>query len=142
MSCWRVDVTLPACPALAALVTAVHGGFAALPWLAGCDAWLAAALSVASLATLPGTLRSVPGWRCPVVALRFSDGDWTVTTAGGGWQAASVCASSRVFPGAALCRLRVAGQMLDLWVPRHALAAADFRRLKVALRAGHEAGGG
>jgi hypothetical protein len=44
--------------------------------------------------------------------------------------------ATRVLPGLVLLRAQAGGRRLALWIPRHALPPGEFRRLKVALRAG------
>ena len=139
MSSWRVDVDLEDCPALAGLVVLLHVAAAAAPWFAGCETWLSLALSCGCAAALPGALRAVPGPRCPIRRLGHADGVLTVTLAGGDRRPATVAASSRVLADIAFCRLEVTGQKLDLWIPRYAMTAADYRRLKVGIRCQGEA---
>lgn len=134
MSAWRIDVDLEDCPALAGVVVLLHVAAAAAPWFAGCESWLSLLLSCGCAAALPGALRAVPGPRCPIRRLGHADDVLTVTLAGGQRHAATVAASSRVLPDIAFCRLEVSGQMLDLWIPRYAMTAADYRRLKVGVR--------
>ena len=134
MSAWCVDVGLADCPAVAALVVLLHVAVAAAPWFAGCETWLSLVLSSGCAAALPGALRAVPGPLCPIRGLGHADGVLTVTLAGGQRHPATVLASSRVLPDIAFCRLEVTGQMLDLWIPRYAMTAADYRRLKVGIR--------
>jgi hypothetical protein len=134
MNSWRVDADLEDCPALAALVVLLHVAVAAAPWFAGCEAWLGLLLSSGCAAALPGALRAVPGPRCPIRRLGHADGVLTVTLACGERCPATVVAASRVLADIAFCRLEVTGQMLDLWIPRYAMTAADYRRLKVGIR--------
>jgi hypothetical protein len=48
--------------------------------------------------------------------------------------------ATRVLPGLVVCGLKVAGHRLGWWVPRRSLPAAQFRRLKVAMRTGTPGG--
>jgi len=134
MSSWCVAVDLRHCPAVAGLVVLLHAAVAAVPWFAGCETWLSLVLSSACAVALPGALRAVPGTLCPIRGLGHADGMLTVTLSGGQRRPATVAPSSRVLPDVVFCRLEVTGQMLDLWIPRYAMTAADYRRLKVGLR--------
>ena len=134
MSAWNVDAEPGSCQALAALVVALHAGAALVPWAAGCTPWLGALLSASCLAALPAALRAVPGRGCPLRGLRHADGTWVARLAGGRETAAGVAAGTRVLPGIAFCRVSVGDRTRDWWVPRYALPATEFRRLKVALR--------
>ena len=133
-SSWRARADPVACPGLAGLVTGLHVAVAIAPWAAGCGPLLSIVLGSASLAGLPGALRAVPGRRCPLRSLTFEGGCWSARLAGGEERPASVEATTRVLPGMLFCRVSVGGRRFDWWVPRHALATTEFRRLKVAMR--------
>lgn len=111
-----------------------HGLAAIAPWVAGCSAWLAAVLSSACLAALPGALSGLAGPRCRVRGLRSVPAGFRARLADGRWVAAEITAASRVLPGLVVCGLRAEGRRLEWWVPRDSLPAAQFRRLKVAVR--------
>jgi hypothetical protein len=115
-------------------VTGVYLAVALAPCLAGCGLPLSLALGSACLATLPGALRAVPGRHCPLRSLSFDGGGWSARFLDGPRRPARVEAATRVLPGLALCRLTIDDRPFDLWIPRRALPAAEFRRLKVALR--------
>lgn len=134
MSAWDFTAEPTDCQGLAGLVVTLHVAVAVAPWVAGCEPWLAVGLSVLCLAVLPVTLRGIPGRNSRVRGLRRRASRWTVRLADGAEQAAVPLATARVLPGMVFCRMAVAGQMLDWWVPRYAMPADDFRRFKVALR--------
>ena len=136
MSSWGVEAALRPCPSLAATVITVHVAVAAVPWLAGCEGWIAGCLSALAFVGLVHALQAVPGRTCRVRVLRFYGGSWAVSSSGTSLGSARLLASSRVLPEAVFCRLLAGGQMLDVWIPRHALPPGDFRRLKVAVRCG------
>ena len=117
-----------------------HGLAAAVPWAAGCSTPVALALSVACLATLPWALSGVPGPGCRVRGLRRVPAGWQARLQDGRWVPAEVTVATRVLPGLVVCGLKVAGHRIGWWVPRRSLPAAQFRRLKVAMRTGAPAG--
>lgn len=125
-----------ACRPLASVLCAVHGLGALVPWLAGCSPPLAAGLSLLCLASLTWTLTGVPGSRrCPIVALACGAAGWQALLPDGRWASAWPSGATRVLPGLVVCRLRAGDRRVEWWVPRAALPAVQFRRLKVALRA-------
>lgn len=134
MPSWQFVAEPRACRRLAWLVGAVHGLAALVPWAAGCQAWLAAVLSLACLAALRWTLAGLPGPRCRVQGLERLPAGWCARLRAGGWVPVEVTAATRVLPGLVVCGLRVGGRWYEWWVPRAALPADAFRRLKVALR--------
>lgn len=136
MSSWEFEAALRPCPALAAMVVAAHAVVAAVPWLAGCAAWVAGLLSALAMAALVPALRAVPGRTGRVRVLRFSAAGWTVSSVRSATAGVGRLMAGRVLPGIAFCRFLAGGQMLDVWIPRRALPSADFRRLKVAVRCG------
>ena len=125
---------------MARLLWAVHCLAAATPWLAGCSTWLACVLSAVCLAALPWALSSLPGPHCRVQELRRLPAGWRARRPDGSWVPVQVTAATRVLPGLVVCGLIVEGRSREWWVPRGALPAAEFRRLKVALRTGAPGG--
>ena len=142
MNSWRIDVARADCRALSGLVVVLHLATALVPWFAGCETWLCLVLSALCLGVLPDALRAVPGRRCPIRDLRYAAGVLMVAARAGEALPAAVAASTRVLPDIVLGRFEVDGQMLDLWAPRYAFPATEFRRLKVALRCARPAGPG
>lgn len=132
MSCWSVRAEPAACPGFAGALVLLHAALAVLPWAAGCTPTLAAALAAVALGTLPHTLAAVPGQRSRLKSIAGDGRAWRVRGAGGMWQAAELRRGCRVLGPIVLLELAVAGRRLDWWVPRYALPADDFRRLKVA----------
>jgi hypothetical protein len=134
MSSWNVRVEPAPCVGLGRLAEVLHLGAALAPWAAGCTPPLAAILSAACLVTLPATLAALPGRRCAVRALARLDGAWSAVLSDGRDVAIEVDRATRVFAGLVVCRLAVGNRRYDCWLPRYAVPAGDFRRLKVALR--------
>lgn len=134
MPSWQFAAEPRSCRPLAGLLWAGHCLAALVPWAAGCSAWLASVLAAVCLTTLPWALCGLPGPRCRVQGLRRLPAGWRARLLEGSWVAVEVTAATRVLPGLALCGLKVAGRRFEWWVPRGSLPAAEFRRLKVALR--------
>ncbi|MCU0977082.1 MAG: hypothetical protein MUC71_12355 [Steroidobacteraceae bacterium] len=132
MSCWHFRSELASCPGLAAGLAISCLAAAALPWIAGVPLGPALLLSALALAPLPAALRSVPGRGCAFTAVAHGSGGLSLPPATGTLR---VLPSTRVFPELVLLRAELDGRRQVLWIPRAALPPADFRRLKVALRA-------
>ena len=132
MSCWHFRSELVPCPGLAAGLALVCLGAAALPWLAGVPAGPALLLSALALAPLPSALRSVPGRGCAFTAVAHGPGGLSLPPAA---PAVRLLPSTRIFPALVVLVAEIGGRRRILWIPRQSLPPADFRRLKVALRA-------
>ena len=137
---WDLDLQPSACTGLAAAVGLVHAGAVLAPWAAGCEPLVAAGLSAVVLLAAPAAIRAVPGRRAGLKRLRLADRRWLATLPDGGERPAEVLPGSRVLRSFAFCRVAVAGQELDWWLPAYAVPAAEFRRFKVALRCGQRTG--
>jgi hypothetical protein len=134
MRSWSVRAEPAPCRGLVRLAWTGHGLAAVAPWLAGCTPLLALALSAACLLSLPATLVALPGRYCTLRALRFQDGEWSLTLADGRQVAARLDGATRVFEGLLACRFQAGGRRYDWLLPRYAIPATEFRRLKVAMR--------
>jgi hypothetical protein len=132
MSCWHFRSELAPCPGLAAGLALVCLAAAALPWLAGVPAGPALLLSVLALAPLPSARRSVPGRGCAFKAVAHGPEGLSLPPAG---PALRLLPSTRVFRSFVLLVAELDGRRRVLWISRESLPPADFRRLKVALRA-------
>jgi len=119
---------------LSRLAWAAHVLAAPVPWAAGCTPGVAVALSAACLLALRITLAALPGRQCPLRAIWCQDGDWSVVMRDGRRVPAQMDGTSRVFARLVVCRLTADGRRFDWWLPAYAVSAADFRRLKVAMR--------
>jgi hypothetical protein len=136
MSSWNFHADLVARPRLAAALAAVHVAVALIPWLAGVEPAPAAVLAALSLCGLPATLRTVPGDRCGITAVAAGSDGLALRLADGRDLPVRLRSSSRVLPGCVLLQLDLESRRRLLWIPRGALEAQAFRRLKVAVRAG------
>ena len=132
MSCWHFRSELAPCPGLAAGLALLCLAAAALPWLAGVPAGPALLLSALALASLPSALRSVPGRACTFKVVTHGPGGLSLPPAR---SLLRLLPSTRIFPALVLLVADLDGRRRVLWIPRRSLPPADFRRLKVALRA-------
>ena len=120
---------------LAASLLLLRGAIAALPWLTRCPAPLALALCALALVGLAHNVGRVPGRHCRLQAVAAGPGGWRVRMAGESvWRAATFDPASRVFAGWVLLELRAGGLRLGWLLPRRALPAPEFRRLKARAR--------
>jgi hypothetical protein len=106
---------------------------AGLPWLGGVPATPAILLGLLAAAALPAAWRGVPGPWCAVRGLGGGPDQLLLLPDGG---PATPRRATRVLPGLVLLAVETRGRRRTLWIPRSAMPAGDFRRLKVALRAG------
>jgi hypothetical protein len=132
MSCWHFRSELAPCPGLAAGLALVCLAAAALPWLAGAPLGPALLLSALALAPLPSARRAVPGRGCAFTVVAHGPGGLTLPPS---MPALRLLPSSRVFPALVVLVAELDGRRRVLWIPRQSLPPADFRRLKVAVRA-------
>lgn len=135
MTSFAIAIEPAAQPRLAALLLLTHGFAAASPWIARCPPLLAAGLSLLALAGLLGSLARVPGPHCALQGLQLDPGGCRLRLLG----------QDRLLPGtigpgtratAAIIALDVVadGRRIGWLLPRGALPADEFRRLKVLLR--------
>jgi hypothetical protein len=89
-------------------------------------------LSALALAPLPSARRSVPGRGCAFKAVAHGPEGLSLPPAG---PALRLLPSTRVFRSFVLLVAELDGRRRVLWISRESLPPADFRRLKVALRA-------
>lgn len=136
MRCWPLTAEPRACAAWLVGAVALHLAAAAVPWAAGCSAAWAAALSLLALAGLPATLASIPGGFARIRVLRLERGRLTVQLRDGRELEAAMSASSLALRHAVLLRLAWEGGAGSWWLPRAAVPAPVFRRLKAVVRLG------
>jgi|SRR5687767_5515074 len=122
-------------PRLAGGLLLLHAAIAALPWLTRCPPPLAFALGALTAIGFARCIGQVPGRHCRLQAAAADPGGWRVRIAGvPGWQAATLGPASRALAQGALLELRSGGRRLGWLLPRRALPAAEFRRLKARIR--------
>lgn len=135
MTSFSVAIEPSAQPRLAALLLLTHGIAAAGPWIARCPPMLAMALSLLALGGLLASLARVPGPHCALQSLALDAGGCRV----------GLLRPDAVLPGALgpgtrayaafiVLDLVADGRRLGWLLPRGALPAADFRRLKALIR--------
>jgi len=137
---WDFDLRPARCPGLAAVAGLSHAGAALAPWAAGCEPAFAAALSAVALLAWPAALRAVPGRRSRLMRLRCAGRRWMATLPDGSEREVEPLPGGRVLPSFVFCRVALAGQKLDWWIPAYAVPASEFRRFKVALRCRQQPG--
>ena len=122
-------------PRLAAGLLLLHVAIAASPWFTRCPPPLALALSAITATGLARMIGRVPGRHCRLQAAAADRGGWRVRIAGEArWRAATLSPESRALADGVLLELRTGGRRLGWLLPRRALPAAEFRRLKARIR--------
>jgi hypothetical protein len=122
-------------PRLAGGLLLLHAAIAVMPWLTRCPPTLALALTALTAIDLARCIGQVPGQHCRLQAAAVEPAGWRVRIAGvPGWQAAALGPASRAFAQGVLLELRSGGRRLAWLLPRRALPAAEFRRLKARIR--------
>jgi hypothetical protein len=122
-------------PRLAAWLLFLHGAVALCPWLARCPAPLAAALTMIAMVGFGLNLARVPGRHCRLQAMAMDGIRCRVRLLGAAnWQPASLGAGTRAYRDCVLLDLRVAGRRAGWLLPRGAVSADSFRRLKARVR--------
>lgn len=135
MTLFAVTIEPAAGPRLAALLLLVHGFAAASPWIARCPTLIAAALSLLALAGLGFSLARVPGPHCALQGLAFDAGGCRVWLQRGGRSLpATLTGGTRAYAACIVLDLVADGRRLGWLLPRGALPAAEFRRLKALIR--------
>lgn len=135
MTSFALAVEPAAQPRLAAVLFLVHLAAAASPWLARVAPLVAATLSILAIAGLVSTLGRVPGRHCPLSGLAFDGRGCRVLLAGRRrWLRAKPGTGARAYASLVLVEVVIAGRRLGWLLPRSALPADDFRRLKARIR--------
>ena len=135
MRSFAVVIEPAAQPRLASGLLLVHAAVAALPWLTRCPAPLAIALGVLTASGFVRCLAQVPGSHCRLQSVAADSGGWRVRLAGDtAWEQATLAKPSRALAGWVLLELRSGGRRVSWLLPRRALPAAEFRRLKARIR--------
>ncbi|HEU4516103.1 MAG TPA: hypothetical protein VFR77_02270 [Steroidobacteraceae bacterium] len=135
MTSFAVALEPVAAPRLACTALVVHLAVSASPWFAGVPGWLAAILAVCALAGLASSLAAVPGPHHRLAALRIDGADCRIRRRGSEhWQPATLGPGSRAFADLLYLDIRAGGGRLAWLLPRSAVPAGDFRRLKARVR--------
>jgi hypothetical protein len=135
MTSFAVTIDPGPAPRLAAILTLVHAGAAASPWLVHCPPALAVPASLLAVAGLGLSLARVPGPHCRLQAVALDAGNCRVRLSGcDAWQPAEVTRATRAAAGGVALELRVAGRRHGWLLPRAGLPAGAFRRLKALIR--------
>jgi hypothetical protein len=122
-------------PRLAAWLLLLHVAMALLPWLTRCPAPLAWLLSALVTVGFCLNLSRVPGRHCRLQAMAMGDNRCRVRLAGEAtWQTAVLGAGTRAYRDCVLLDLRLAGRRVGWLLPRGAVPADSFRRLKARAR--------
>ena len=135
MTSFAIAIEPAAQPRLAALLLLTHGFAAASPWIARCPPVLAAALSLLALAGLLASLARVPGPHCALQSLALDADDCRVRLQRqDAVLPAAIGPGTRAYAAFIFLDLVADGRRLGWLLPRGALSAADFRRLKALMR--------
>jgi hypothetical protein len=135
MTSFAVALEPAAAPRLAALALAVHGTAALCPWIARVPAALALPLSLAALASLGSSIRTLPGRHHRLAALALEGRSCRVRLRGSEeWLPAELGPRCRAFAGLALLDVRAGRRRFAWLLPRDAVPPDPFRRLKARLR--------
>lgn len=122
-------------PRLAAGLTLLHAAAASLPWIARCPAPLSAALTLLAIAGFMRCLADLPGRHCVLQSVAAGPEGWRIRLQGEtAWRPATLTKTSRAVAAGALLELRSGGRRVGWLLPRQALPAADFRRLRARIR--------
>ena len=135
MTSFALAIEPAAQPRLAAWLALLHAAVSLAPWVARCPAPLAVTLTVLALAGFWSSIAWVPGRHCDLRAVALDGSGCRVRLAGEtAWRAAAFGAGTRAYPDCVLLDVRVAGHRVGWLLPRGAVPAAAFRRLKARIR--------
>lgn len=135
MTSFAIAIEPAAQPRLAALLLLTHG-FAALgPWIAHCPPPLAGGLSLLALAGLLASLARVPGPHCLLQGLRRDAGGCRVRFLGqDDFLPGTLGPGTRASAAFIVLEVVADGRRCGWLLPRRALPADEFRRLKALIR--------
>lgn len=135
MTSFAVEIEPSAQPRLAALALMAHLFAAAGPWLMRCPPLLATILSLAAMAGAVATIARIPGPHCRLQRLAADGSGWRGQLApGADFLPAVLGPGTRAYAALVVVELQVGGRRLGWLLPRGAVPAADFRRLKALIR--------
>ncbi len=120
---------------LAAGFLLLHTAAALLPWYTRCPPWLALLLSLAAVASFALCLARVPGRHCRLQGFAMdSEGCRAKLAADPGWRMARLGPGTRASRNWVLIDLRLGRSRAGWLLPRSAVPAGLFRRLKARAR--------
>jgi hypothetical protein len=135
MTSFAIAIEPAAQPRLAALLLLTHGFAAASPWIAHCPPLPAAGLSLLALAALLPTLARVPGAHCRLQGFRQDAHGCQVRLRGpGGFRPGTLGPGTRAMAAFIVLEVVADGRRSGWLLPRGALPADEFRRLKALIR--------
>jgi hypothetical protein len=135
MTSFAIAIEPVARPRLATLLLLAHGFAAVGPWIAHCPPLLAAGLSLLALAGLPLSLARVPGPHCLLQGLRNDADGCRVRLLGEeGFLAATIGPGTRATAAFVVLEVVANGRRCGWLLPRGAVPADEFRRLKALIR--------
>jgi len=135
MTSFAIAIEPGAQPRLAAALLLTHGFAAAAPWIAHCPPMLAAGLSLLALAGLLSSLARVPGPHCLLQGLRQDADGCRVRFLGqDGFLPATLGPGTRATAAFIVLEVVADGRRSGWLLPRGALPAGEFRRLKALIR--------
>ena len=122
-------------PQLAAIAFLAHLAAAASPWLARVASPVAMALSLAAVVAFAWTLSRIPGRHAALAACKFGSRGWRVRLRESpAWLPAQLAPTSRAYASIVLLELSASGRRYGWLLPRAAVPAGQFRRLKARVR--------
>jgi len=135
MTSFAIAIEPAAQPRLAALLLLTHGVAIASPWIAHCPPLPAAGLSLLALAGLLMSLARVPGPHCLLQSLRKDADGCRVRLLGQeGLLPGTIGPGTRATASFIVLEVVADGRRCGWLLPRAALPADEFRRLKALIR--------
>lgn len=135
MTSFAIAIEPAAQPRLAALLLLTHGCAASSPWIAHCPPMLAAGLSLLALAGLVASLARVPGPHCALQGLQLDPGGCRLRLLGRDrLLPGTIGPGTRATAGLIVLDVLAGGRRIGWLLPRGALPADEFRRLKALIR--------
>ena len=112
-----------------------HLAAAASPWLARVAPPVAATLSLMAIVAFAWTLARIPGRHAALSACEFGSRGWRVRLrCSPAWLPAQLAPASRAYASIVLLELSASGRRYGWLLPRAAMPARQFRRLKARIR--------
>lgn len=135
MTSFALAIEPAAQPRLAAVLLLTHAFAAASPWIAHCPPLLAACLSLLALAGLLSSLARVPGPHCSLQGLRHDADGCRVRFRGqDGFLPGTLGPRTQATAAFIVLEILADGRRHGWLLPRGALPAGEFRRMKALIR--------